>query len=100
MPGIFPASPSKPDFILAFTVFTTEFLINAIIYAILAYITALIVKTICCLKRKINLDCDNNENNLEEAIAGLEDNIEELNNLLSRVLGTNTGCGCNRRLRR
>ena len=86
--------------ILAFTVFTTEFLINAIIYALLAYITALIVKTICCLKRKIDLNCEHNENNLEEAIAGLEDNIEDLNNLLTRLLGTNTGCGCNRRLRR
>ena len=37
--------------ILAFTVFTTDFLVNAIIYTILAYVTAVIVRIICCLIR-------------------------------------------------
>lgn len=93
--------------ILAFTVFTTDFLINAIIYTILAFLTAVIARTICCLLRRMN--CNNNStcgcnsdnssndiselrtsiNNLENSIETLEDNIQTLTELLS-----NNGCGC------
>lgn len=96
--------------ILAFTVFTAEFLINAIIYTILAFLTAVIAKIICCLIKK--LDCKgedfcNNENGLEEsienlqnAVESLQDNVSDLNDMISRIINNNSSCGCNRRLNR
>jgi len=107
--------------ILAFTVFTTDFLINAIIYAIIAFITALIFKLICCLKRRFNFeDCNfcnicgdfnnNGENNddlrqevisLRNSMRSLEENLDNLNDMLSTALNNNNNnCGCNRRLGR
>jgi len=114
--------------ILAFTVFEADFLINAIIYAIIAYITALIFKLICCILRRFNFNncsTDNicgdsnshneDNNDLQEDIAGLrnsiarleksidslEDNIDNLTDILSRLLNNNNNsCGCNRRLNR
>lgn len=95
--------------ILAYTAFTPDFVLNALVYAIIAFITAYIFKLLCCLRRR--LDCNeasmcSGNNNLDEAVEGLqdsigtlEDNISDLNNLLSRVLGVNN-CGCNRRIRR
>ena len=82
--------------ILAFTVFTTDFLINAIVYAIIAFITAVIVQIICCLIRRFDLNncnifnicgdsnCNSNrdrngenssDNNLRRDIAGLRNSI-------------------------
>lgn len=93
--------------ILAFTVFSPEFLINAIIYTILALLTAWIVKTICCILRRLGChssicnhndsccwekekDNDNHGNcgcangdNLEESIAGLQDSIDTLEDNIS-----------------
>ena len=109
--------------ILAFTVFEAEFLINAIVYAIIAFITAFIFKLICCLRRRFNLDdCNvsnicgdsNNDNDLQEDIPGLQDsirrleksidslenNIDSLNDVLSRLLNGNNNCGCNRKIGR
>lgn len=111
--------------ILAFTVFTTDFLINAIIYTIIAFITAVIVRLICCLIKRLNCNdnngicssCnnDNDENDLQENIAGLqnsirgleksieslENNIDDLTDVLSTILNNNNNsCGCNRRIGR
>ena len=110
--------------ILAFTVFEAEFLINAIVYAIIAFITAVIFKLVCCLKRRFNLeDCSvsnicgdsNNSNDLQEDIAGLqnsirgversidslENNIQTLSDMLSSLTNNNnSSCGCNRGFRR
>ena len=95
--------------ILAYTVFTPDFVLNALVYAILAFITAYIFKFVCCLKNKIH--CQSEEmcpgrDSLEEVVAGLQDSIEtlennisNLNDLLSQATG-NSGCGCNRRIRR
>ena len=107
--------------ILAFTVFTTDFLINAIIYTILAFLTAVVVRIICCLIKRLNcednngicVNCNNEDNDLQEDIAGLEnsirglersidsleDNIRNLTDILSN-LSNNNNCGCNRSLRR
>lgn len=104
--------------ILAYTVFTPEFLLNAIIYAIIAFITAAIFKLICCLRRRIhcnifnvcddsdNCSCNNDnddDNDFGTSIANLEDSIETINNnmnrltrLLSSVINNgNNNCGCN-----
>ncbi len=96
--------------ILAYTAFTPEFVLNALVYAVLAFITAYLFRLICCLKDKIKCPrepiCPGRENNLEEAVEGLqdsigtlEDNISDLNDLLSQALGNNN-CSCNRRRKR
>ena len=112
--------------ILSFTVFDAEFLVAAVIYAIIAFITAAIFKLICCLKRRFDLnDCNvsnicgdlNNSNNndsedlqedieglensirrLEKSIGSLENNIDNLTDILSRLINNNNNCGCNNRL--
>ena len=98
--------------ILAYTVFTPEFLLNAIIYAIIAFITAAIFKLICCLRRRISCNifnvCDdtdscNNDNDTETSVANIEESIESINdnmNRLTRLLSSvinngNNNCGCN-----
>ena len=89
--------------ILAYTAFTPDFVLNALVYAIIAFITAYIFRLICCLRRKLDCSeegmCPGRDNDLEEAIESLQDNISDLNNLLSQALGNNN-CGCNRRMRR
>ena len=90
--------------ILAYTVFTTEFLLNAIVYTILAFLTAIITCLIHYLTRDIDCNiCSREEDflegsieNLERSIDSLEGNIAELTKLLSMVMNNN--CGCNRRL--
>ena len=93
--------------ILAYTVYTTDFIIYVIAYAIIAFITAFIFRLACCLKGKIHCPeesmCPGRDNNLEEAVEGLqdsigtlEDNISDLNDLLSQALGVN----CNKRIKR
>ena len=105
--------------ILAYTVFTPEFLLNAIIYAIIAFITAAIFKLICYLRRRINCNiftvCDDSDNcscnndddndfgtsiaNLEESIESINDNMNRLTRLLSSVINNgNNNCGCNNNL--
>lgn len=100
--------------ILAFTVFTTEFLINAIVYTILAFVTAVVVRIICCLIGRINCEDNNgicstcnNPNTIQEdmlrlkdSINGLENNIDNLINLLASIVNNNNTCGCNRKISR
>lgn len=109
--------------ILAFTVFDAEFLINAIIYSIIAYITALIFRLVCCLIRKMDCNdnngictnCSHEENSLQEDIVGLqnsirglersidslENNIQTLSEMLLNLTNNNNNnCGCNRGFRR
>lgn len=50
--------------IVAFAVFNATFLVAAIVYTFLAYITASIVKILCCFFRNCNLSCNcNNREN-------------------------------------
>ena len=87
--------------ILAFTAFTTEFLINAVIYTIIAFLTAVLVKTICCLIRNMGdrINCSENSDSeirrdisgLEDSIDSLENNISNLNELISNLIG-NSSC--------
>ena len=93
--------------ILAYTVYTTEFVLYALAYAIIAYITAQLFRLICCLKNRIHCPqesiCPGRGNNIDEAVEGLQDsignlenNISDLNDVLSQALGIN----CNRRIKR
>ncbi len=93
--------------ILSYTVYTTSFLLNAVVYAILAFITSEIIIIICYLIRRFNWNncsgiCNNANNGLQDSIDTLEDNINTLNELLSNLINNenNNGCGCNRRIRR
>ena len=109
--------------ILAFTVFDTEFLINAIIYSIIAYITAVIFRVVCCLIRRMDcnddngicVNCENDDNDvqgeisglqnsirgLERSIDSLENNIKTLTDMISNLTNNNNNsCGCNRAYRR
>ena len=101
-------------FVLAFTAFTADFLINAIIYTILAYLTAVIVKAICCLHRKI--DCSTGDSdailneknalsedavalqermiNLEKSIDSLESNIDHLTQIIVNAIGNHGRGNC------
>lgn len=107
--------------ILAYTVFTPVFVLNALVYAIIAFITTAIFRLICCLKKRINCNifnmcdasnscsCNNDDDdndfgtsiaNIENSIEAMNDNINRLTNLLSGLVGNgNNGCGCNRRIR-
>lgn len=86
--------------IVAFTAYTSDFLINAIIYAILAFITASITKLIFCFKNKIKCACserdlDEDLDGLQNSINSLENNIEKLTDLLSEFINDNTEeCSC------
>ena len=93
--------------ILAYTAFTPEFVLNALVYAVLAFITAQLFRLICCLKNRIHCPqesiCPGRGNNIDEAVEGLQDsignlenNISDLNDVLSQALGIN----CNRRIKR
>ena len=110
--------------ILAFTVFEADFLINTIVYTIIAFLTAVVVRIMCCLIRRINCNdnngicasCNNNEDNdlqedieglqssirgLERSIDSLENNIQSLSDILSNLTNNNNNnCGCNRIYRR
>ena len=91
--------------ILAFTVFTTDFLINTVIYTILAFLTAVLVKTIYCLIKNMGdrINCNENDENilkkdisgLEDSINLLEDSINSLNNLITNLVG-NSNCRARR----
>ena len=96
--------------ILAYTVYTTDFIIYVIAYTIIAYITAQLVKLFCCIKNRIRCSgesmCPGSNDNLDEAVESLqdsigtlEDNISDLNDLLSQALGNNRYV-CNKRIRR
>lgn len=65
--------------ILTYSVFNTDFLIFAISYTILSYITALITKTICNVAEKINSCIDNRIPNLRNIRECICNNIEKEN---------------------
>ena len=87
--------------ILAYTVFDTSFLINTIIYTVLAYITALIAEYIYtnCKLKKLCCNCNSNNNNNENNnnntnVAGLTDcQIQKIAQSVASILSNN----CRRR---
>lgn len=72
--------------ILAYTVFTTSFLILAIVYTILAYITAVIAELICKIRRRLERRCcDNDSRSQTEVINVGNNNSDDCNNVLSLI---------------
>lgn len=79
--------------IVAFTAFDESFLVFAILYSLLALITALVTRFICCIIRNSNNPCltanagtNENSNDKEDC-----DNDNSNNND-----SNNCGCNCNR----
>ena len=75
--------------IVTFAAFDESFLIFAIVYTILAYLTALLTRFICCLIRNNTSPCLSSCNN---------DNDDEQDDNNSNNNGC--GCGCNRSITR
>ena len=89
---------------LAFTIYTTDFLINAILYTALAYIAAVLTRFFCCMRGRMNCPkedaCgsdDEEETKLRKVqdsieglgkkIESLENNIDHLTDVLSSAMG-------------
>lgn len=85
--------------ILAFTVLDTTFIIYGIIYTILAYITAIIMQTICNIRNRIRECCENNndDNNCFCNVFGRIGNncICDNQNNSCCCRNRNNSCGCN-----
>lgn len=81
--------------ILAYTVFDNTFLINTMVYTVLAYITALIAEYIYenCKLRKLCCRCNsnnNNDNNNNSNVAGLTDcQIQKIAERVANILSNN-----------
>lgn len=85
--------------IVTYTAYDTSFLINTIIYTILAYIAAFLSKLICCLIRELGNDTDtgaaedsNDSNN--NCNCSCNNNNDDCSNILGN------SCFCNRLRRR
>jgi len=82
--------------IVTFAAFDESFLVFAILYTLLALITAIIVRFICCLIRNSDNPCINGSAMHNSRICGenhnnVDDDDDENNN------SNNCGCGCNNR---
>jgi len=79
--------------IVAFAVFDATFLIAAIVYTFLAYVTASIVKIICCFIRNCNWNC--NEDNCIRSITVTRNNevlVNETDELATLSNRNRYGC--------
>ncbi|MBR2786500.1 MAG: DUF2651 family protein [Clostridia bacterium] len=81
--------------IVTFTAFDESFLVFAIVYTLLALITALIVRFICCLIKNSNNPCINGKAIRNNGICGNSNNANDENNDDDNNTN-NSGCGCNR----
>lgn len=73
--------------IITFAAFDESFLVFAILYTILALITAILVRFICCLIRNSNNPCINGTDNQNCGICGNNNNNNDNED--------NNDCGCN-----
>lgn len=85
--------------ILAYTVFDNTFLINTIVYTVLAYIAALIAEYIytnCKLRRlccNFNSNNSNNSNNNNTDVAGLTDcEMQRIAQMVANILSNTNSC--------
>ena len=80
--------------VVTFAAFDESFLVFAILYTLLAFLTAIIVRFICCLIHNSDNPCFRRNSIASEGICGnsdvSDDNDEDNNG------SNNSGCGCNR----
>lgn len=80
--------------IVTFAAFDESFLVFAILYTLLALITALVVRFICCMINNSDNPCINGTAMHNQGICGdTESSNDDDNN------SNNCGCGCNRNVR-
>lgn len=82
--------------IVAFTAFDETFLVFVILYALLALITALIVRFICCLINNSDNPCFNRNQSGNAGICGNGNNSAN-DDTDDEADSNNCGCGCNNR---
>ena len=80
--------------IVTFAAFDESFLVFAILYTLLALITALVVRFICCLIRNSDNPCINGNAMHNAGICGNNDTNDSDNDDNDN---SNNGCGCNNR---
>lgn len=80
--------------IVTFAAFDVSFLVFAILYTLLAFITAIIVRFICCLINNSNNPCIRNIQN--SGICGDNDSANDDDDDDENHNSNNSGCGCNR----
>ena len=73
--------------IITFAAFDVSFLVIAILYTLLAFITAILARFICCLIHNSDNPCLKNIANAEICADSDSENDDDNNN---------SGCGCNR----
>jgi len=78
--------------VITFAAFDESFLVFAILYTLLAFITAIIVRFICCLINNSNNPCINNGVIHNSGICANNSVNDDENDNNSG----NNGCGCNR----
>lgn len=79
--------------IVTFAAFDESFLVFAILYTLLALITALVVRFLCCLIKNSTNPCINGNTFENQGICG---NTESANDDDDDNNSNNCGCGCNR----
>lgn len=84
--------------IVTFAAFDESFLVFAILYTLLAFITALVVRFICCLINNSNNPCINGSAMHNHEICGNNDSVSDDDNDENNNFN-NCGCGCNRNVR-
>ena len=86
--------------IVAFAAFDETFLVYAIVYTLLAFITAAIVQAICkFIKRCLKINCDNiiDDNNCVCCnLENINNSLESINDSLNNNDDDSNSCGCNR----
>ena len=85
--------------IIAFTILDVSFLVYAIAYTILAYITAVIVEFLFCKTRKENNNCNGRTTNNIQTVNLTDSSITRIANGVAEILNNeseeNENCNCN-----
>lgn len=81
--------------IVTFAAFDESFLVFAILYTLLAFITAIIVRFICCLIRNSNNPCINGNAMQTNCLCSANNSDEDDDNDECNC-NSNSNCGCNR----
>ena len=81
--------------VITFSAFDESFLVFAILYTLLALITAIIVRFICCMINNSNNPCINGEAIHNSGMCGNNSDVADDNDINN---SSNQSCGCNRNM--
>ena len=83
--------------ILTYTVFDSSFLLFAVLYTILAYVTAVLTRLICNIIQRFGTDNTNSNVNITNAENNPVVVLTNANDVLVNGRNRRNCCGCNRR---